>query len=184
MKEVIEQCKDKMEKTISGLQYEFSTIRAGRANPGVLDKLSVDHYGAPTPIAHMAAVSVQEARILVIQPWDTSTLKSIEKAILASDIGINPSNDGKVIRIVFPQLTEERRKELSKTIRKYGEEAKVSVRNHRREAIEAFKAMKKSSTITEDDLKEKEKETQKLTDKYIERIDAVCAEKEKELMKV
>jgi ribosome recycling factor len=184
MKAVMDLCKEKMEKTIAGLQYEFSTIRAGRANPGVLEKLSVEYYGAPTPITQMAAVSVQEARILVIQPWDQSSLKGIEKAILASDIGITPTNDGKVIRIVFPQLTEERRKELSKTIHKYGEEAKVSIRNHRREAIDAFKTMKKNSDITEDDLKEKEKETQKLTDKYVEKIDAVCAEKEKELMKV
>lgn len=184
MKDISKETIDKMDKCISNLEYEFSTIRAGRANPSVLDKITVDYYGVPTAINAMAAISVSEARVLVIQPWDMSSLKLIEKAIQASDIGINPTNDGKNIRIVFPQLTEERRKDLCKQIHKYGEEAKVAVRNVRREAIEKFKTMKKNSEITEDDLKDCEKEMQKLTDKNIEKIEKVCAEKEKEIMTV
>lgn len=184
MKEVLDTAKQKMEKCISSLQHEFSTIRAGRANPAVLDKITVDYYGTPTQINAMAAISVSEARILVIQPWDISSMKSIEKAILASDIGITPTNDGKCLRIVFPQLTEERRKELSKQISKYCEEGKVTIRNIRRDAMDKFKAMKKSSEITEDDLKNCEKDIQKLTDKYCEKIDEVGKEKEKEIMTI
>ncbi|MDR1754550.1 MAG: ribosome recycling factor [Eubacterium sp.] len=184
MKDVLKEAEVKMDKCISQLEYEFSTIRAGRANPGVLDKIMVDYYGALTPINQVAAISVAEARILVVQPWDQSALKLIEKAILASDIGINPTNDGKALRIVFPQLTEERRKDLVKTIHKYGEEAKVNIRNIRRDAMDKFKAMKKGSEITEDDLKDCEKDTQKSTDKHIEKVDEVCKMKEKEIMTV
>jgi ribosome recycling factor len=184
MSEIVSKATEKMEKVIGQLEYEFSTIRAGRANPAVLDKISVDYYGAPTAINALAAVSVAEARILVVTPWDATALKAVEKAIMASDIGINPTNDGKSLRIVFPQLTEERRKDLCKQISKYGENAKVAVRNVRRDALEKFKDMKKKSEITEDDMKNYEKDMQKLTDKNIEKIDKVCAEKEKEVMKV
>jgi ribosome recycling factor len=166
------------------LEKEFTTIRAGRANPGVLDKIMVDYYGTPTPINQMAAVSVAEARILVISPWDASTLKLIEKAIMASDIGINPTNDGKAIRIVFPQLTEDRRKDLVKQVSVYGENAKVAIRNARRDAVEKFKAMKKTSEITEDDLKDCEKNIQKMTDDGTKKVDEVCKAKEKEIMTV
>ncbi|MCL2077631.1 MAG: ribosome recycling factor [Oscillospiraceae bacterium] len=184
MSEVVSKATQKMDKIITGLETEFSTIRAGRANPAVLSKISVDYYGAPTPISGLASVSVSEARILVIQPYDASSLKAIEKAILSSDIGINPTNDGKVLRIVFPQLTEERRKEIVKQINKYGESAKVAVRNVRREALDKFKDMKKKSEITEDDMKDYEKQMQKLTDKNIEKIEKICGDKEKEIMKV
>ena len=184
MKETLNAAKEKMEKCLASLNHEFSTIRAGRANPAVLDKIQVDYYGAPTPINAMAAVSVAEARILVITPWDATSLKSIEKAILASDIGITPTNDGKALRIVFPQLTEERRKELVKQIKNYGEEAKVTVRNIRRDAMDKYKAMKKNSEITEDDLKTCEKNVQDVTDKYVEKIDVCCADKEKEIMTI
>lgn len=184
MKETLNAAKEKMEKCLASLNHEFSTIRAGRANPAVLDKIQVDYYGAPTPINAMAAVSVAEARILVITPWDATSLKSIEKAILASDIGITPTNDGKSLRIVFPQLTEERRKELVKQIKNYGEEAKVTVRNIRRDAMDKYKTMKKNSEITEDDLKTCEKNVQDVTDKYVEKIDACCADKEKEIMTI
>ena len=184
MKEVLDSAKQKMEKCVAALEHEFSTIRAGRANPAVLDKITVDYYGAPTQINAMAAISVAEARILVIQPWDVSMLKSIEKAIMASDIGITPTNDGKCIRIAFPQLTEERRKELVKQVSKYGEEAKVTVRNIRRDAMDKFKAMKKNSEITEDDLKNAEKDVQNLTDKFCDKVDTVCKEKEKEIMTI
>jgi ribosome recycling factor len=182
--EAMDNAKVKMDKVITGLEKEFSTIRAGRANPGVLDKIQVDYYGTPTQINAMAAVSVAEARILVISPWDASSLKVIEKAIMASDIGINPTNDGKSIRIVFPQLTEERRRDLVKQVNKYGENAKVAVRNVRRDAVEKFKAMKKASELTEDDVKDCEKDIQKLTDKSIEKIDGICKDKEKEIMTV
>lgn len=184
MKDVMREAIEKMEKCLKNLEYEFSTIRAGRANPGVLDKIVVDYYGAPTAINAMAAVSVSEARVLVIQPWDASAMKLIEKAIMASDIGITPTNDGKTIRIVFPQLTEERRKDLVKQIHKYGEEAKIATRNIRRDAMDKFKVMKKNSEITEDDLKDCEKEMQKLTDKNIENIEKICNVKEKEIMTV
>ena len=179
MHELIEAGKGKMEKTVEAMKQEFTTIRAGRANPGILDKITVDYYGVPTAINAVAAISVAEARILVVQPWDATLLKPIEKAILASDIGINPTNDGTVIRIVFPQPTEERRKELVKQAHKYSEDAKIAVRNIRRDIIDKFKAMKKKSEITEDDLKTYEKDTQKITDKYIELIEKATAEKEK-----
>lgn len=184
MKEVFDRAEQSMEKCIKSLENEFSTIRAGRANPAILDKIQVDYYGVPTAINAMAAVSVSEARILLIQPWDASSLKAIEKAIIASDIGITPTNDGKALRLVFPQLTEERRKELSKQVKKYGEEAKVTIRNARRDAMDKFKAMKKNSEITEDDVKDCEKKIQTLTDKYCDKIDSICADKEKEIMKV
>ena len=180
MKDVINTAKDKMGKCVAAVETEYASIRAGRANPAVLDKVTVDYYGVPTQINAMAAVAVSEARVLVITPWDASTLKSIEKAILASDIGITPTNDGKAIRITFPQLTEERRKELTKTVKKIGEDA----RNVRRDAMEKFKAMKKNNEITEDDLKNCEKDVQKLTDKYCDEMDAACSAKEKEIMTV
>lgn len=179
MKEQLNICKEKMEKCLNSLEHEYTTIRAGRANPAVLDKVKVDYYGVPTAINQLAAVSVAEARILMIQPWDISILSQIEKAILASDIGINPTNDGKVIRLTFPQLTEERRKELVKTVKKYGEEAKVTIRNIRRDTLEKYKAMKKSSEITEDDLKNCEKDVQDLTDKFTKKIDDACSAKKK-----
>jgi ribosome recycling factor len=173
-----------MEKCVHGLEREYSSIRAGRANPAVLDKITVDYYGTPPPIGQMAAVSVPEARARMIQPWDASQLKVIEKAILASDLGINPNNDGKALRLVFPQLTEDRRREIVKQIHKYAEEAKVAVRNARRDAIEKLKAMKKTSELTEDDLKDGEKEAQKLTDKFCEEVDKLAAAKEKEIMSI
>lgn len=184
MKELLNVTKEKMNKSLNALNNEYASIRAGRANPSVLDKITVDYYGAPTPVNQMAAVSVAEARILVIQPWDASSLKAIEKAILASDIGINPTNDGKSIRLVFPQLTEDRRKELCKTIKKYGEECKVTVRSIRRDSMEKFKAMKKNSEITEDDLKDCEKKVQDLTDKFCGEVDKAVADKEKEIMSI
>ena len=184
MKEIINTAKEKMNKSFNALNNEFAAIRAGRANPAVLDKVMVDYYGAPTPVNQMAAVSVSEARILVIQPWDKSSLKLIEKAILASDVGITPTNDGSAIRLVFPQLTEERRKELCKTIKKYGEECKVTVLSVRRDAIEKFKAMKKNSEITEDDMKDCEKKVQDITDKFCDDVDKAVAAKEKEIMTV
>ena len=173
-----------MNKSLNALGNEFASIRAGRANPAVLDKVMVDYYGAPTPVNQMAAISVSEARILVIQPWDKSTLKLIEKAIQASDIGIQPVNDGNVIRLAFPQLTEDRRKELCKSIKKYGEECKVTVRSIRRDTMEKYKAMKKNSEITEDDLKDCEKKVQDLTDKMCDDVDKMVADKEKEIMTV
>lgn len=184
MKEQIKKAEEKMTKTIDRLKNDFAALRAGRANPAVLDKVMVDYYGAPTPIQSMAAVSVAEARILMIQPWDVTSLKAIEKAILASDIGITPNNDGKVIRLTFPQLTEERRKDLCKTVKKSGEDAKVSVRNIRRDTLEKLKAMKKNNEITEDDQKDAEKKVQKLTDRYCEEVDKAVAEKEKEIMSI
>ena len=174
----------KMNKTISVMEYDFSVIRAGRANPGVLDKIRVDYYGCETPINQMAAISVPEARVLLIQPWDASAIKPIEKAINESDIGINPNNDGKAIRLVFPPLTEERRKELIKDVKGKAEGAKVSVRSIRRDAIEKAKAQKKNSEITEDDMKIIEKDVQELTDKFIKKIEEIAAAKEKELMSV
>lgn len=184
MKEIINAAKEKMNKSLNALGNEFASIRAGRANPAILDKIMVDYYGSPTPIQQMAAVSVPEARMLLIQPWDASTLKSIEKAINASDIGINPTNDGKAIRLVFPQLTEDRRKELCKGIKKYGEECKVTIRSIRRDTIEKFKKMQKNSEITEDDQKDCEKKVQDLTDKFCADIDKAVAEKEKEIMSI
>lgn len=178
------QTEEKMKKVLTSLNGEFAAVRAGRANPAIIDKVRVDYYGTPTPINQMAAVSVPEARTLLIQPWDSSTLKSIEKAIITSEIGINPQNDGKVIRLLFPQLTEERRKELVKSIRKYCEEAKVAVRNVRRDAVDEIKDQKKKSIITEDDQKDAEKEIQELTDKFCSEIDAATQKKEKEIMSV
>ncbi|WP_297956493.1 ribosome recycling factor [uncultured Ruminococcus sp.] len=184
MKETLNNAKEKMNKSLNALGNEFASIRAGRANPAVLDKVMVDYYGAATPVNQMAAISVSEARILVIQPWDKSTLKLIEKAIQASDIGIQPVNDGNVIRLAFPQLTEDRRKELCKNIKKYGEECKVTVRSVRRDTMEKYKAMKKNSEITEDDLKDCEKKVQDLTDKMCADVDKMVADKEKEIMTV
>jgi ribosome recycling factor len=176
--------KEKMQKTLTALANEFGSVRAGRANPGILDRVRVDYYGVSTPISQMAAVSVAEARNLIIQPWDMSTLKAIEKAINASDLGINPQNDGKIIRIAFPQLTEERRKDLVKTVHKYAEDAKIVIRSIRRDAIEEFKELKKKSVITEDDLKDSEKEIQEMTDKYCKEIDGMVEKKQKEIMEV
>ncbi len=184
MKETINLAKEKMTKSLNALDKEFAAVRAGRANPAVLDKVMVDYYGAPTPVNQMAAISVSEARILVIQPWDKSSLKLIEKAIQASDIGINPTNDGNVLRLAFPQLTEERRKELCKSIKKYGEDCKVAVRSIRRDTMDKLKAMKKNSEITEDDLKDCEKKVQDLTDKFCADADKAVADKEKEIMTV
>lgn len=184
MKEIIKKTEEKMAKSVESLGKELASIRAGRANPGVLDKITVDYYGTMTPINQMAAVSVPDARTLMIQPWDASTLKSIEKAILATDIGITPNNDGKAIRLSFPPLTEERRKDLAKEIRKYGEEAKVAVRNSRRDAIDRIKAMLKAKEITEDDVKDGEKDIQKHTDKFCEEIDKIISAKEKEIMEL
>ena len=176
--------KEKMEKSIESLKVRLSEVRAGRANPAILNKVRIDYYGTPTPISQVAGISVPEARMIVIQPWDVSILKDIEKAILASEIGINPNNDGKVIRLVFPELTEERRKELVKEIRKYAEETKVAVRNARRDGIDKAKAMQKNSEITEDDLKNAENEIQKITDKSIEEVDKILEAKEVEIMSI
>ena len=179
-----EQYKAKMEKTIDVMKSEFNTIRAGRANAAVLDKITVDYYGAPTPIQQIASISTPEPRMLAIQPWDSSALKLIENAILASDLGINPTNDGKVIRLLFPQLTEERRRDLSKEVRNMAEGGKVAIRNIRRDAIDTFKKAQKASEITEDDLKGLEKDMQDLTDKYVKEVDVESAKKEKELMEL
>ena len=173
-----------MKKTISVLKEELAGLRAGRANPAILDKLTVDYYGVPTPINQLGNISVPEARVILIQPWDAKILKDIEKAIQKSDIGINPNNDGKVIRLVFPILTEERRKELTKVVKKYAEEAKVAIRSIRRDAIEHFKVQKKNGDLTEDDLKDAEKDVQNMTDKYIADIDKIVEAKDKEIMEV
>ena len=174
----------KMVKTIEVVKSDFAGVRAGRANAGVLDRIQVEYYGTPTPIQQVASISTPDPRTLAIQPWDGSLLKEIERAILCSDLGINPQNDGRVIRLAFPQLTEERRKELTKQVRKYGEEGKVALRNIRRDAMEDFKKQKKNSELTEDDLKNLEKELQDLTDKRCKDIDELTAKKEKELMAV
>lgn len=171
----------KMEKRIDNLVGEYKTIRAGRANPSVLEKISVEYYGTMTPINQVGTISSPEPRLLVIQPWDASLVKEIEKAINKSEIGITPQNDGKMIRLTFPPLTEERRKELVKKVKKYAEEAKVSIRGIRRDAIEMYKKQKKDGDITEDDMKNIEKDVQKLTDDYIKEIDKVTADKEKEI---
>ena len=175
---------DKMKKTISVLKEELAGLRAGRANPSILDKISVDYYGVPTPITQIGNVSVPEARVIMIQPWEANMLKEIEKAIQKSDIGINPNNDGKVIRLVFPILTEERRKELTKIAKKTGEESKIAIRAIRRDAIDTAKTQQKNKEITEDDLRVIEKDIQALTDKYIEEIDKIVQKKEKEIMEV
>mgnify|MGYP000227664590 CR=1 FL=1 len=175
---------DKMTKTINNLDGELATIRAGRANPHVLDKLAVDYYGTPTPIQQVANVSVPEARMIQIQPWEKSMLKAIEKAILTSDIGINPTNDGTSIRLVFPELTEDRRKELAKDVKKRGEEAKVAVRNIRRDANDFVKKQNKAGDLNEDQAKDEEDKVQKMTDKYIKQIDEAVDAKSKEIMTV
>ncbi len=174
----------KMDKTLEILQEDFGAVRAGRANARVLDRIMVEYYGVDTPVGQVGTISSPDARTLVIQPWDGSLLKKIEKAIQTSDLGINPQNDGRVIRLVFPQLTEERRRELTKQVKKYGEDAKVAVRNIRRDAMDYIKALKKKSEITEDDQKKAEKDLQELTDKYIKKVDDACAVKEKELMEL
>ena len=175
---------EKMQKTIDVVISDFAGVRAGRANAAVLDKVTVDYYGSPTPINQVAAISSPDPRTLTIQPWDASILKAIEKAIQTSDLGINPQNDGRLIRLAFPQLTEERRKELSKQVKKYAEAGKVAIRNIRRDAVDAYKAMKKKAEITEDDMKEYEKEMQDLTEKRCKQIDELSAKKEAELMAV
>ena len=184
MNELIKNTEEKMIKTLGVLDREYKSIRAGRANVSVLDRITVDYYGAPTPIQQMAAVSVPEPRILMIQPWDATTLKDIEKAILVSDIGINPQNDGRVIRLSFPPLTEERRKEIVKDVKKTAEDNKVAIRNTRRDALEKLKGLKKSNAITEDDEANGEKKIQNLTDKYCKEIDELAALKEKEILEI
>lgn len=184
MQEELKVYEEKMKKTLDVLVSDYSTIRAGRANPHVLDKIKVDYYGTPTPIQQVGNISVPEARMIVIQPWEKSLLKAVEKAILTSDLGINPTNDGNVIRLVFPELTEERRKDLSKEVKKKGDNAKVAVRNIRRDANDAFKKMEKSGEMSEDDRKLGEEKIQKLTDKMIEKIDAAIETKTKEIMTV
>ena len=176
--------KERMEKTINNFSEKLAEVRAGRANPAILNKIKIYYYGTPTPINQVAGISVPEARLIVIQPWDMSILKEIEKAILASDIGINPNNDGKVIRLAFPELNEERRKELAKDIKKMAEEAKVAIRAVRRDGIESAKAEQKEGNMTEDELKSAETEIQKITDKNIEEIDQILSVKEKEIMSV
>lgn len=174
----------KMDKTIDILTADFGAVRAGRANAQVLDRITVPYYGVDSPIGQVGSISSPDARTLVIQPWDATLLKPIEKAIQSSDLGINPQNDGRVIRLIFPQLTEDRRRELTKQVKKYGEDAKVAIRNIRRDAVEFFKGQKKKSEITEDDLKKCEKDLQDLTDKYTKKIDDMCGKKEKELMEI
>ena len=174
----------RMDKALEHLSEEFGAVRAGRANAKVLDRITVEYYGSETPLNGVATISSPDARTLVIQPWDTSLLKEIQKSIQASDLGINPQNDGKVIRLVFPQLTEERRKELTKQVKKYAEEAKVAMRNIRRDGMDYVKKLKKNSEITEDDQKKAEKDLQDLLDKYTKKVDESCAAKEKELMAI
>ena len=184
MNDTIKPYEEKMEKSYQNLLTEFGTIRAGRANPHVLDQIKVDYYGAPTPLQSVANVSVPEARMILIQPWEPSMVKVIEKAILVSDLGINPTNDGKCIRLVFPELTEERRKQLAKDVKKKGENAKVAVRNIRRDANDKLKKMGKNSDVSEDEIKDLEKEVQKVTDQYIKKVDDAVDEKTKEIMTV
>ena len=184
MKEQLKKAEERMGRRIDHLCTEYSEIRAGRANPAVLDKVKVDYYGAPTPVNQLAAVSVTEARTLTIQPWDASILRQIEKAIQKSDIGINPMNDGKVIRLIFPPLTEDRRKEIVKDVQRVAEDTKVQIRNVRRDTIEKLKGMKKSGELTEDDLKLAEKKTQELTDKLVKKVDKISADKQKEILEM
>ena len=184
MKEQIKEYNDKMQKTIDHLESEFATIRAGRANPHVLDRIKVDYYGTPTPVQQVGNISIPEPRIIVIQPWEKSLLKEIEKAIQMSDIGINPTNDGQVIRLVFPELTEERRKELVKDVKKKGEADKVAIRNIRRDGNDAFKKLAKSEDISEDEIKQLEDELQKLTDKFIKTVDEMVDAKSKDILTV
>ena len=184
MNELIKNTEEKMNKTVAVLERDYKSVRAGRANAAVLDRINVDYYGVPTPIQQMAAVSVPEPRILMIQPWDASSIKDIEKAILTSDIGINPQNDGRVIRLAFPPLTEERRKEIVKDVKKMAEENKVAIRNTRRDALEKLKALKKANTVTEDDVTNGEKKIQNLTDKFCKEIDELAVLKEKEILEI
>ena len=184
METIKKNLEERSRKTISILKEDLNTVRAGRANPALLDKVMVDYYGSPTPLKNLSNISVPDPRTLMITPFDPKSISEIEKAINASDIGIAPQNDGKVIRLNFPPLTEERRKELVKTVKKYTEEAKVQIRNARRDAMDKYKAMKKDGEITEDDLKETEKDIQDLTDKYIKEIDNISAAKEKEILEV
>lgn len=181
---MLTQFEEKMKKTVESLEREYQTIRAGRANPHILDKIKVDYYGVPTPLQQVGNINVPEARMLVIQPWDTSLIKAIEKAIQNSDIGINPSNDGKVVRLIFPELTEERRKELVKDVKKKGEKAKVAIRNIRRDANDFLKKKGKANEISEDEVKDKETQVQKLTDKYIKELDKTIEAKSKEILTV
>ena len=184
MSELTQKYEAKMESAVDHLCRELKGIRAGRANPGILDKVMVDYYGSPTPINQVAAVAVAEARILTIQPWDPSMMRAIEKAILTSDVGINPTNDGRIMRLVFPAPTEERRKALTKDAQKMAEEGKVAVRNVRRDAMDKFKTKKKAGELTEDEQTELEEEMQKIPDKFIMKIDKVCEEKVKEIMEI
>ncbi|MBO5859899.1 MAG: ribosome recycling factor [Clostridia bacterium] len=184
MQTVFKTAEEKMSKTVSVLNHEYSSIRAGRANASVLDKVRVDYYGTPTPVNQMAAIAVAEARILTIQPWDTSTLHAIEKAIMASEIGINPQNDGRIIRLVFPQLTEERRRDLCKDVKKLAEDARIAIRSIRRDCIDKVKKMEKASEITEDDLKVAEKKLQDYTDRFIKDVDKAAEAKEKDIMEI
>ena len=184
MQEHLKLYEDKMEKSLDVLLDEYASIRAGRANPHVLDRIRVDYYGTPTPLQQVGNVSVPEARMIVIQPWEKNLLKEIEKAILVSDLGINPTNDGNVIRLIFPEVTEERRKDLAKDVKKKGEGAKVAIRNIRRDAIDSIKKMEKAGDISEDDLKQGEEKIQKITDKMIEKVDKAIETKTKEIMTV
>jgi ribosome recycling factor len=178
------QIKSKMDKSIQVLKSDLARMRAGRANPQILDRITVEYYGVPTPLNQLANISVPEARLLVISPWDSSLIPAIEKEILKSDLGITPMNDGKVIRLVFPELTEERRKELVKTVKKMGEETKVAIRKVRREANDQLKKMQKNAEITEDDLRNEESNVQKITDEFIKKVDDLIKDKEKEIMEV
>ena len=180
----LNQFKEKMEKSVDSLASEYSTIRAGRANPHILDKISVDYYGQPSSLQSVANISVAEARTLMIQPWEASLIKEIEKAILTADLGLTPNNDGKVIRLIFPELTEERRKELVKDVKKKGEGAKVAIRNIRRDANDMIKKQQKANEISEDEQKDAESEIQKLTDQYVSQVDQMIEEKSKEIMTV
>lgn len=184
MKELLTKAESRMQKRVDHLSGDFAAVRAGRANPAVLDKIMVDYYGTPTPINQLAAVSVTEARTLTIQPWDASVLHPIEKAIQVSELGINPQTDGKTLRIIFPPLTEDRRKDLVKDIHKMAEETKISLRTVRRETIEKSKAMKKDGELTEDDLKQVEKKVQELTDRYVKETDKMVEKKQKEIMEI
>ena len=184
MSDFVKDAESKMLKTIEAVKADFASVRAGRANASVLDRVQVEYYGSPTPLNQVASISSPDPRQLVIQPWDSSLLREIEKAILTSELGINPQNDGKVIRLTFPQLTEERRKDLTKQVHKYAEGGKVAVRNIRRDMMDKIKAAKKISEITEDDAKDYEKKLQDVTDKYVKKLDELAAEKEKELMSV
>lgn len=184
IKEIEKNIQEKMDKTIQVLKNEYVSIRTGRANPALLDRITVEYYGSDTPLNQLANVTAPEARVLNISPWDAKSISAIEKAIQKSDLGMNPSNDGKIIRLVIPQLTEERRKDLVKSVRKLAEEAKVAVRNLRRDANDNLKKLKKDSKIPEDEIKKSEESTQKMTDKYIKEIDKLCEVKEKEIMEV